>query len=839
MAELNLRQIEDKLNTEFTGDGRKLIFWYDDSGEFVDDIKNLKLKNAKIHLLNKTNTFYTKVLLEREDVESNYLIYAPFAKPNSRENHLADTVHYSKEFSADRSSLILADLGIDSKYKKLFDDHITLFRAKKRTHDFYKLVIDDYNQDTIEIGFLCVLTNVKSLNFDEVVRVVITEGSLEDNRYLKDFESHGLLDIFWKQVSRVFAYRDLEPNLTKFVIALFTTYAKTVMNVDLDKSFEDHVLDNSGTVMTFMDQIMNSRYTEKFDDLSDQVFRLINGKGLFKDLSIDDYIDLDIFRYIDEQVIIWIYERLLDENLNSSVDGNNIVELCRYRENKHFRSDYLNQYHLLRHAFHIINQTDYKAQKDVVSIVKKYDEESFIIDTHYRKFYYYLDKSKEHHKFESLQNLVENIYTNKYLDVITHDFNEVFDYDELRKKYKLQRNFYRSFVSETKEMLVVIISDALRYEIGKELVKKLERDAKVESVEIEPQIGVLPSITSFGMAALLPNQKLSYENGKVFVNEKATVTLKDRKAILQSSNPDADCIQYSDLMKYNSKEQSEFFVGKSLVYIYHNQIDIIGDSFTTQDDVFSASAKAIEEIHDLIIRLTNSVSRTRFIVTADHGFIYKRNKLVESDKNENFMSQNDQISKRYSISESNYDEIGSQKMFLSESIDEDNKRYLYFPTTSNIFKAAGGGQNFVHGGRSPQELLTPVIQVKTIRGAEETRTVEISLISSLTSINGLISHIEFIQKEPISDVVKPTTYKIAFENESGEIISNQEIYVANSKEDESAKRIFRLRFNLKNQQYKRDDKYFLVVIDDSTGVTALRKQVTIDIAFGGDFGFSV
>lgn len=37
----------------------------------------------------------------------------------------------------------------------------------------------------------------------------------------------------------------------------------------------------------------------------------------------------------------------------------------------------------------------------------------------------------------------------------------------------------------------------------------------------------------------------------------------------------------------------------------------------------------MDEISELIIRLTNNVSRTRYIVTADHGFIYKRNKTVE------------------------------------------------------------------------------------------------------------------------------------------------------------------------------------------------------------------
>ena len=42
MAELNLKQIADKLNAEFTGDVRKLVFWYDDNAEFAK-IETLEL----------------------------------------------------------------------------------------------------------------------------------------------------------------------------------------------------------------------------------------------------------------------------------------------------------------------------------------------------------------------------------------------------------------------------------------------------------------------------------------------------------------------------------------------------------------------------------------------------------------------------------------------------------------------------------------------------------------------------------------------------------------------------------------------------------------------------
>ena len=40
MAEMSIKQIIDRLNAEFTGDTRKIVFWYDDNGEFVEDMQN-------------------------------------------------------------------------------------------------------------------------------------------------------------------------------------------------------------------------------------------------------------------------------------------------------------------------------------------------------------------------------------------------------------------------------------------------------------------------------------------------------------------------------------------------------------------------------------------------------------------------------------------------------------------------------------------------------------------------------------------------------------------------------------------------------------------------------
>ena len=116
MAELNLKQIIDRLNAEFTGETRKLVFWYDDKAEFAEDMETVELQNAKIYHLQPDNQYYTKYFLESVDKTTNYLIYAPFPKPDVRDNHLEDTMLYSRRFFADRASLLSVDLGIEEKY---------------------------------------------------------------------------------------------------------------------------------------------------------------------------------------------------------------------------------------------------------------------------------------------------------------------------------------------------------------------------------------------------------------------------------------------------------------------------------------------------------------------------------------------------------------------------------------------------------------------------------------------------------------------------------------------------------------------------------------------------
>ena len=93
---MDLQNIQEQLNNELSKEETHIIFWFDDKGEYEDEISELQLDNAKLHILDGTNWFYSKWLLNESDTESKYLVYAPFPKPSDAENPLAETKQITK-----------------------------------------------------------------------------------------------------------------------------------------------------------------------------------------------------------------------------------------------------------------------------------------------------------------------------------------------------------------------------------------------------------------------------------------------------------------------------------------------------------------------------------------------------------------------------------------------------------------------------------------------------------------------------------------------------------------------------------------------------------------------
>ena len=108
---MDLQNIQDQLNTEFAKSETRIIFWFDDKGEYEDEVSELQLGDVKLHILDGTNWLYSKYLLNEEDKESKYLVYAAFAKPSDAENPLADMYYYSTPYYTDRVSQMSQEIG--------------------------------------------------------------------------------------------------------------------------------------------------------------------------------------------------------------------------------------------------------------------------------------------------------------------------------------------------------------------------------------------------------------------------------------------------------------------------------------------------------------------------------------------------------------------------------------------------------------------------------------------------------------------------------------------------------------------------------------------------------
>ena len=837
MAELTLKQITDKLNSEFTGEVRKLVFWYDANAEFVDDVDTMDLLNAKVLHVEPDNQFYTKYFLECVDTTTNYLVYAPFAKPAIRENHLADTIKYSKEFFADRASLLTIDLGLDERLKPVIQHYIKFFGEKKRTQAFYDLELDTFNRNTIEIALMSVLCKCKTPSYEEVLRTVLTDAGFENNPYLAEFKKYDLLDAFWRQAQDVFGYADEKPTLEKFTMTMFVTYAAKVIPADMPAAWKLFLSFKSGNVIAFIDNLMNSYiYGERFDEISKMVYDSLKAEAEFRKLPVEALVCCGIFSGIDELLIEWATERLELEDVAAKLGDTTIPQLTKQRRQGHFGKLYANEYFVLQNAWSIISGSQYAPSANLNEMVKNYTSELYKMDRYYRYFYYYLDKIEDATRFVKLKELVENIYANDYLAKVCTNWNDLFNTELESLQITKQPDFFSRNVNYAKDQLVVIISDALRYEVGMTLLEKLQADEKCTAT-MKTMASTLPSITQYGMAALLPHKSLELtEDYSVLVDGQKTDTLEQRQAVLQKYKPDGICIQYDDIKNMTIADMKVYFAWKPVTYIYHNQIDARGDNPKTENEVFDACEEAVKELHNLIRRMT-SANKTNFIITSDHGFLYRRRKLTESDKIIPEAENVEAVGRRYLLSQSAITSAGVASIEIGTMMQTSENRKVTYPVGADVFKTPGSGMNYVHGGCSPQEMLIPLITVKTDKSQVKFDTAKIALVSLTSKITNLITSLDFVQTDAVSSVVKETTYRIYFVDDNGEKISNEHLYVADKKDEDTVKRVFRLRFSFKNKKYSKDQKYYLVAYDDNNSLEVLRHEVMVDIAFADDFGF--
>ena len=848
---MDLHNIQVQLNAEFSKSDTRIIFWFDDKGEYEDEVSELQLDNAKLHILDGTNWFYSKWLLNESDTENKYLVYAPFPKPSDAENPLADMYYYSVPYYTDRVSQMSQELGIDNKFKEHLSQYSNFWKNKDWIKQFKELGIDHFNVETIDIGLIAVLTEVEKPNFEEVIRQLL----LNDKEvYMKALEDNGLLEKFWELCEKYFGYQSETPNVDDLAACMLLTYASVTLKDTLPAVLKSYVLKKRNDVVVFVRNLMdNVLYQGAYDALSEKVDKTLRvvsrirdelkkdaGKAKGQSAQLLDIVNCDAFRELDNILIDWALDQLNDEILDAQIDGMNLTQIAEQRTAKscHFENVYKNEYQAIKYAYQMMKAVSVlEVTSDIKTMVADYQKQTYLVDSYYRWFYSAYDCIEDAERFSKVRERIENMYSFTYLQKVTPKWNqELTDNLMADTGLKRQEDFYRNYLKayEGKNRVIVIISDAFRYECAKELMGRLEMDEKC-TPKLECMISGLPTVTSVGMASLLPHKELQVNDElNVTVDGKSCADLMSRDKILKARNENNVALAFDDLIHANQERLRELLQGKNIVYIYHNQVDARGDKPASENEVFKACEESIEEIHRLIHRLTMYLSAPKFFVTADHGFLYKRDKLHEFDK----VSYDREIcaysNKRFLLTTQKVNEPGMKSRLMAYM----NNLYVTTPIGADIFKVAGGGQNYVHGGSSLQEMLIPVIELTTNTRAVAYDYVDVILTSVNRKVTNLITYFDFIQTEKVTDTMKARSLVAYFTTEEGEKISFDVPIVANSREDAPEKRTFHEKFTLKSREYKYGDKYYLVLADVNDEKNILQQyEFMIDIAFVDDFGF--
>lgn len=359
---------------------------------------------------------------------------------------------------------------------------------------------------------------------------------------------------------------------------------------------------------------------------------------------------------------------------------------------------------------------------------------------------------------------------------------------------------------------------------------------------------MFPSITKFGMAALLPHKELTVTpagSGLAVLADGQSTDAPNRDAVLKATNPKSVALKATDLISMKRSERSAKVRGMNVVYIYHDTIDAA--SHTDDKKVFPACEEAIAELKNLVRIIVNEFTGTSILLTADHGFLYTAEPLTEDSKAGSGL-QKDQIieqARRYIITTPD----AEAEHLLPVRFLKGTAPYRAFALREQIrLKIKGSGLNFVHGGASLQEMVVPVIDFRHVRSdsaaykkhAEQyaMKPVSVHLLSSGHKVSNMSFSLNFYQLEAVGTGFIPANFDIYFTDAYGNVVSDIQKIIADKVSQENTERTFRCAFNLKAGEYSRNAEYFLVIQNTDNGEIVQKVPFQIDTAFQkDDFNF--
>jgi len=819
---------------------QRIVFWYDSKEELRDDFESLTLPDVeKIEIQN--NEYAIKHRILREEPDTKFLIYHQGSQPEDMENWLLDVQLAYGEFRTDQTALWLSELQLGLEFIDVVQDHPEFFAAIKRKESLKKLLYSDDTAGMIRLKMLAVCAG-SDPRLDSVLEYLLQEYSDNSEEKFNLIKRCNLQDVLWNLMEKHYAYQSDSYGIKDFILTLFqSSYA---MGTDGETRLNSDAL-------VFLKRWKDSRQFESsYEKLSTESTRIL---GIEQDLtkrSIKEVVDLDYFCLIDQKII----SDLVHAVVKRTETPGNISLWIRQRRQSHWYNYYKHLYEAIDFAVQYITLWE-QTELNLTNLsdgINHYTHSYYKLDQFYRKYTYHVRLSGQASLMKSLNEVIENLYTNAYLLSLGDRFHQFLEDTSgwNRITANQQRNFFKTYVQpflKKDKKVFVVISDALRYEIGEELLSLIRSEDRY-SAELDSAISTIPSYTQLGMAALLPNNSMRIsdnDSATVIVDDQSSQGSLNRQKILQNglTGKNGCIVSAEDFLKMPREGETGYrnlFSSNDVVYIYHNRIDAVGDKRESEDKVFEAVEKTLEELI-IIIKKLSTANATNMLITSDHGFIYQNRELEESD----FVAEEaegDLIllkNRRFVLGKGLKEKPGLHK-FTSSWLGLSGDVEIQIPRSINRFRVKGAGSRFVHGGVTLQEIVVPVLKINKKRQSDISY-VDVEIIRGTNSvISSGQQAVRFYQAQPVSEKIQHRVLRAGIFTEEGELISDSHDLIFDFTSENTRERELQIQFILTREADKANNKEVILKLEEKHAGTSYYSEYkslryTIRRSFTSDF----
>ena len=820
-------------------DDHRIVFWYDTAGDMRGEFDAVDFPGVtKVEIVD--NEFGLKYRMLRQEPKQKFLVFKDGPEPPMWENWLLDVQLATAVFKADQAGLWLNELGLPPQFESVVRDHLEFYRSKARVAELKRLLQPPDTQNQVRLRMLAVCAGAEG-GLDTVIEELL--GELADGRddVFRLMDRSGLTDAFWKHVGNAYGYQPTQPDFEDFAITLFqSAYFRS--------QGEDGKL-NDEALLVFRRWKNNRHWGAAFETLSATYQSFLKIPEQLSSRDFRALMAIDHFEEIDRHII----RQLVHAMSTQTVSASDVLKWVRERRQSHWYATYEDIYQAIGFATEF-QQAVAEANLGMTSPaegVKRYVTSWFKLDQLYRKFIYHMQKSGHASLLAELYDAVENHYTNSFLLKLNDAWqDQVSDMtDWTIPGYAQQSAFYREQAAEFRrkdQKVAVIVSDALRFEIAEECLRRI-RSLNRFDADLEPMIGALPSYTQLGMAALLPNKELALAadgSGAVLSSGESTQGLSAREKVLATGRAGdrVKSLKADDVMNMRVDEVKELFRDNDVVYIYHNQIDAIGDKLQTEEQLPKAADDTIEDLTKLVRKLT-SANFSNILITADHGFLYQHRALGESDFSI-AEPQGDEIlmrNRRFVIGRG-LDSMPGMKKFSSSNLGLTGDLDVLIPNSINRLRVKGAGSRFVHGGASLQEIVIPVIRVVKKRDADVSQVEVQIVVSGRSQITSGQIAVVFYQAQPVSEKLQARKLIAGIYASDDSLISDEHVLQFDFTSKNAREREMPLKFLLSRDADKFNNQDVALKLREQVGKTShyqdytshrfhLKRGITTDFDF--------